>query len=117
MSHSPSDAVCEPSPTAETSTGTLLPRCSLILGVSTIYCFTRLSTRRWWNDARLKLSDDLHPTAGGIEAVVTRILPKVEALIHHARRKDDRTFTTRLSWDAAILVAGGEVLAIQSSAR
>jgi len=40
------------------------------------------------DDARLKLSDDLHPTAGGIEAVVTRILPKVEVLIDHARRKD-----------------------------
>ncbi len=41
------------------------------------------------DDARLKLSDDLHPTAGGIEAVVTRILPKVEALIDHAGRKDN----------------------------
>jgi acyl-CoA thioesterase-1 len=40
------------------------------------------------DDARLKLSDDLHPTAVGIEAVVARILPKVEALIDRARRKD-----------------------------
>jgi acyl-CoA thioesterase-1 len=30
------------------------------------------------DDARLKLSDDLHPTALGIDAVVTHILPKVE---------------------------------------
>ena len=36
------------------------------------------------DDARLKLSDDLHPTALGIDAVVTRILPKVETLIDRA---------------------------------
>jgi len=40
------------------------------------------------DDAQLKLSDGLHPNAAGIEAVVTRILPKVEALIDRARRKD-----------------------------
>jgi acyl-CoA thioesterase I len=39
------------------------------------------------DDARLKLPDGLHPTAAGIEAVVTRILPKVEALIDRARRR------------------------------
>ena len=40
------------------------------------------------DDARLKLPDGLHPTAAGIEAVVTRILPKVEALIDRARHRD-----------------------------
>jgi acyl-CoA thioesterase I len=40
------------------------------------------------DDAQLKLSDGLHPTAAGIEAVVTRILPKVEALIDRAGRRD-----------------------------
>lgn len=40
------------------------------------------------DDAKLKLPDGLHPTAAGIEAVVTRILPKVEALIDRARRGD-----------------------------
>ena len=38
------------------------------------------------DDARLKQSDDLHPTALGIDAVVTRILPKVETLIDRATR-------------------------------
>jgi acyl-CoA thioesterase I len=40
------------------------------------------------DDAQLKMSDGLHPTAAGIEAVVTRILPKVEALIDRVRRRD-----------------------------
>jgi acyl-CoA thioesterase-1 len=40
------------------------------------------------DNAQLKLLDGLHPTAAGIEAVVTRILPKVEALIDRARRRD-----------------------------
>jgi acyl-CoA thioesterase-1 len=40
------------------------------------------------DDARLKLPDGLHPTAAGIETVVTRILPKVEALIDRARRRE-----------------------------
>jgi hypothetical protein len=40
------------------------------------------------DDAQLKLPDGLHPTAAGIEAVDTRILPKVEALIDRARRRD-----------------------------
>jgi acyl-CoA thioesterase I len=40
------------------------------------------------DDDRLKLEDGLHPTAAGIEAVVTRILPKVEALIDRARHRD-----------------------------
>jgi acyl-CoA thioesterase I len=40
------------------------------------------------DDARLKLSDELHPTAVGVEAVAERLLPKVEALIDRARRKD-----------------------------
>jgi acyl-CoA thioesterase I len=38
------------------------------------------------DDARLKQLDGLHPTAAGIEAVVARILPQVEALIARARR-------------------------------
>jgi acyl-CoA thioesterase I len=37
------------------------------------------------DNVHLKLSDGLHPTAYGIEAVVARILPKVEALIDRAR--------------------------------
>ena len=37
--------------------------------------------------AQLKLSDGLHPTAAGVEAVVSRILPKVDALIDRARHK------------------------------
>jgi acyl-CoA thioesterase I len=40
------------------------------------------------DDAQLKLPDGLHPTAAGIEAVVTHVLPKVEALIDRARRGD-----------------------------
>lgn len=40
------------------------------------------------DDAQLKLPDGLHPTAAGIEAVVTRILPKVEALIERARHRE-----------------------------
>jgi acyl-CoA thioesterase I len=39
------------------------------------------------DDPQLKLRDGLHPTAAGIEAVVTRILPKVEALIDRASRR------------------------------
>ena len=40
------------------------------------------------DNAQLKLPDGLHPTAAGIEAIVTRILPQVEALIDRARRRD-----------------------------
>jgi acyl-CoA thioesterase-1 len=40
------------------------------------------------DDAQLKLQDGLHPTAAGIEAVVARILPKVEALIDRAHHRD-----------------------------
>ena len=40
------------------------------------------------DDAQLKALDGLRPNAAGIEAVVTRILPKVEALIDRARRRD-----------------------------
>ena len=40
------------------------------------------------DDARLKLPDGLHPTPDGIEAVVTRILPEVEALIDRVRRRE-----------------------------
>jgi len=40
------------------------------------------------DDAQLKLPDGLHPTAAGIEAVVTRILPKVEVLDRRARHRD-----------------------------
>jgi acyl-CoA thioesterase-1 len=40
------------------------------------------------DNARLKLPDGLHPTAAGIEAVVDRMLPKVEALIDLAQRRD-----------------------------
>ena len=39
------------------------------------------------DQAQLKLPDGLHPTAAGIDAVVTQILPKVEALIDRARRE------------------------------
>jgi acyl-CoA thioesterase I len=39
------------------------------------------------DDTRLKLPDGLHPTAAGIEAVVARMLPTVEALIDRARRR------------------------------
>ena len=40
------------------------------------------------DDARLKLLDGLHPTAAGIEKLVNRILPKVEALIELSQRKN-----------------------------
>jgi len=40
------------------------------------------------DDAELNLLDGLHPNAAGIKALVTRILPNVEALIDRARRKD-----------------------------
>jgi acyl-CoA thioesterase-1 len=39
------------------------------------------------DNAKLKLPDGLHPTADEIEAVVTRILPKVETLTD-ARSRD-----------------------------
>jgi acyl-CoA thioesterase-1 len=39
------------------------------------------------DDPRLKLPDGLHPAVAGIEAEVTRILPKVGALIERARRR------------------------------
>ena len=39
------------------------------------------------DDARLNATPG-HVTAAGIEAVVTRILPQVEALIDRARRRD-----------------------------
>lgn len=39
------------------------------------------------NDASLKEIGDFRPNAAGTEAVVARILPKVEALIDQARRK------------------------------
>ncbi len=38
-------------------------------------------------DRRLKLADGLHPTAAGIDVIVARILPKVEALIARARAR------------------------------
>ena len=41
-----------------------------------------------FDDAQLKALDGLHPTPAGIEAVVARILPQVEALIDRARRRD-----------------------------
>ena len=40
------------------------------------------------DDGRLKQPDGLHPTAAGIEAVVNRMLPQVEALIDLTQRKD-----------------------------
>jgi acyl-CoA thioesterase-1 len=40
------------------------------------------------DDAQLKAADGFHPNPAGIEAVVTRILPQVEALIERARRRD-----------------------------
>ena len=40
------------------------------------------------DDSRLKTVDGLHPNAAGIEELVTRILPHVEALIDRARRRD-----------------------------
>jgi acyl-CoA thioesterase I len=40
------------------------------------------------DDAQLKAADGFHPNPAGIEAVVTRILPQVEALIERARRAD-----------------------------
>ncbi|MGV7217930.1 arylesterase [Bradyrhizobium sp. UFLA05-112] len=40
------------------------------------------------DDSRLKQLDGLHPTVAGIDAVVTRILPTVEALIDRARRRE-----------------------------
>ena len=40
------------------------------------------------DDAQLKLPDGLHPSRAGIESIVARILPTVEALIDRARRGD-----------------------------
>jgi acyl-CoA thioesterase I len=39
------------------------------------------------DDVQLSLEDSFHPSAAGLEAVVTRILPKAEALIDQARQK------------------------------
>jgi acyl-CoA thioesterase-1 len=38
-------------------------------------------------DARLNQRDGLHPTAAGVEAIVARILPKVEELVARVRQK------------------------------
>lgn len=38
-------------------------------------------------DSVLNQRDGLHPTAAGVEAIVARILPKVEELVAEARRK------------------------------
>ncbi|WP_247431723.1 GDSL-type esterase/lipase family protein [Bradyrhizobium sp. 139] len=40
------------------------------------------------DNAQLKAADGLHPNPAGIEAVVMRILPRVEDLIERARRRD-----------------------------
>lgn len=40
------------------------------------------------DDEQLMATDGFHPNPAGIEAVVTRILPQVEALIDRARRRD-----------------------------
>jgi acyl-CoA thioesterase I len=40
-------------------------------------------------DAKLNQSDGLHPTAAGVDAIVARILPKVEELVARARAKRD----------------------------
>jgi acyl-CoA thioesterase I len=39
------------------------------------------------DDAQLRLPNDLHPTAAGVKATVTHILPKVEALVDLARHR------------------------------
>ena len=39
------------------------------------------------SDAKLNQRDGLHPTSAGIDAIVARILPKVEELVAHARDK------------------------------
>jgi len=39
------------------------------------------------SDTKLNQRDGLHPTAGGIDAIVARILPKVEELVARARDK------------------------------
>jgi acyl-CoA thioesterase-1 len=36
-------------------------------------------------EAGLNQSDGLHPTAAGVDAIVARILPKVEELVRRAR--------------------------------
>jgi acyl-CoA thioesterase I len=41
-------------------------------------------------DARLNQRDGLHPTEAGVEAIVTRITPKVEELIARVRAKRDK---------------------------
>lgn len=38
-------------------------------------------------DPKLNQSDGLHPTAAGVEAIVTRIMPKVEELLARVRAK------------------------------
>jgi acyl-CoA thioesterase-1 len=40
-----------------------------------------------YSDPRLNQNDGMHPTAAGIAAIVTRILPKVEALVARVRAK------------------------------
>ena len=41
-------------------------------------------------DAKLNQRDGLHPTAAGVETIVTRITPKVEELIARVRAKRDK---------------------------
>lgn len=41
-------------------------------------------------DAGLNQRDGMHPTAAGVDAIVKRILPKVEALVAQARRAQTR---------------------------
>jgi len=61
---------------------------SLVLPASTMCCSTRLSTMRLWTMLSSSCRTACNPTAAGIEAVVTRILPKVEVLIDRARHRD-----------------------------
>ena len=40
----------------------------------------------WPRDPKLNQPDGLHPTAEGVEVIVARILPAVEALLKQAKR-------------------------------
>ena len=42
-------------------------------------------------EAKLNQRDGLHPTAAGVDAIVARILPKVEELVARARRAGERS--------------------------
>jgi acyl-CoA thioesterase-1 len=81
-------AAFEPSRAAETNT--VKAFAAMFAGLAREYnlLFYAVFDEAFVDDARLRLPNDVHPTAAGIKATVTHILPKVEALVDLARHRD-----------------------------